>query len=101
MLSKKSLNISKNLIANASSSHQCIAFQSTTASTAESTTNLKSYYDIPGPKRAPFFGSMLNLDAFGGEYNILKFRDFQHQLQAKYGDMVRWEIFSKKNVTTS
>ncbi|CAF0921763.1 unnamed protein product [Brachionus calyciflorus] len=61
-------------------------------------TALKSYKEIPGPKTLPILGNLLNLKNFGGEYNLLEFRDFQDILQAQYGDIVKWELFNQKNV---
>jgi hypothetical protein len=101
MLSKKTPVLGQHLLATNRKRHVALKYSTTAAaSPSESTIQMKGYYDIPGPKRAPlFFGSMLNIKSFGGEFDILKFRDFQHELQSKYGDIVRWERFSQKNVT--
>nr|QEV83802.1 cytochrome P450 [Brachionus rotundiformis] len=59
---------------------------------------LKSYADIPGPRSVPLLGSLFSLKGFGGEYNLLEFRDFQDILQSHYGNIVKWELFNQKNV---
>lgn len=46
---------------------------------------LKSYNDIPGPKSRYLFGTLLSLNSFGGEFDMIKYREFQLELQAKYG----------------
>lgn len=66
--------------------------------TTRSMSALKSYKDIPGPKTKPLVGSLFTLKDFGGEYNLLEFRDFQDILQSQYGDIVKWELFNQKNV---
>ena len=35
----------------------------------------------------------------GGKYDILDFREFQDQIQAEFGDIVRWDLLNVKNVS--
>jgi hypothetical protein len=37
----------------------------------------------------------------GGQFDYLNFRDFQIQLQKKYGDIAKWGLFKKQNVYLS
>ena len=60
--------------------------------------SLKTYKDIPGPRAMPIVGTLFSLKGFGGEYNLLEFRDFQEILQSQFGSIVRWELFNQKNV---
>lgn len=64
------------------------------------TTSIKSYNDIPGPKTLPVVGSLFNIKSFGGDYDFMEFRDFQDHLQANFGDLVKWEIFNYKFVSS-
>jgi hypothetical protein len=91
MLSNKTPFLGRNFLATYRKRYVDLKYSTAAAaSQSDSKTQIKGYYDIPGPKRAPFFfGSMLNIKSFGGEYDILKFRDFQYKLQSKYGDLVR------------
>jgi hypothetical protein len=101
MLSNKTIVLGRNLLATNKNGNIALKYSTAAAaSPSDSKTQIKGYYDIPGPNRAPFFfGSMLNIKSFGGEFDILKYRDFQYELQSKYGDLVRWETFSQKNVS--
>ncbi len=100
MFANKSLNLGRILLVNV---NVRVALDSSAAAPAsanpnESRANLKSYDDIPGPKTTPLFGSVLNLKQFGGEYDIMRFRNFQIELQSKYGDLVKCKLFAKKTV---
>ena len=62
--------------------------------------NLKSYAEIPGPNAIPIMGTMHHIKKFGGEFDFLDHRNFIISLQKKYGDIVRWELFREKHVTS-
>ena len=77
-----------------------IAYKSTAVPSTATTNdkNLVSYELIPGPKRKPFFGNLLDFKQFGGKYDYMHFREFQNKLQAEYGDMVRFDILKQKGI---
>jgi hypothetical protein len=60
--------------------------------------SLKSFDEIPGPKRYPFVGHLPQIKTFGGEFDVSDFSDFAQKLHSKYGDMVRWEMPGRKTV---
>ena len=62
--------------------------------------NLKGYNDIPGPSQVPFFGSFFDLKflPFGGQSDVTDYRQFQIDLQQRYGDIVKWKLLLGKEV---
>lgn len=61
---------------------------------------VRDYTDIPGPRQMPYVGSFFDLSflPFGGGSDITDYRQFQIDLQAKYGDIVKWKLLLGKEV---
>lgn len=61
---------------------------------------LREYNDIPGPRQVPFLGSFFDLSflPFGGGSDITDYRQFQIDLQERYGDIVKWKLLLGKEV---
>ncbi len=61
-------------------------------------TKFKTYDQIPGPKPLPLIGNMLDLNVFGGQYDLMNYPAFSIQLQSQYGDIVKWNLFRGNEV---
>ena len=87
------LNITKNCKTALFKAFSVTADQVVTTTSATTTATFKSYQDLPGPKPLPYIGNMLDLKVFGGQYDLMNYPAFNIQLQAQYGDVVKWNLF--------
>ena len=69
-------------------------FQSTVSSNDSTLNTIKSYEDIPGPSELPIFGSLISFIRTTGGYHM-----FSYNLHEKYGDIVRYSLLGRKNIS--
>eukprot|EP00300_Choanocystis_sp_HF-7_P029008 c3524_g1_i1.p1 GENE.c3524_g1_i1~~c3524_g1_i1.p1 ORF type:complete len:531 (+),score=128.31 c3524_g1_i1:40-1632(+) len=77
-----------------SNQRQHVSFTQHLRTKSTEAATIKDYSDIPGPSEVPFLGSLLEVIKEKRGYHV-----FIENLHKQYGDIVRWTIMGKKNVS--